>query len=144
MANFFSGQDGFVWFTGVVEDRDDPEKLGRVRVRCVGYHSNDLEEIPTKDLPWSWVLSTVHTSMNGLGHTPPFLVEGTWVVGFWRDPPFYQEAIIFGTLPGVPAEDVRYGYLTGVPPEHSITDSRYHGSKTSSPPISPSCWRFGP
>ena len=70
MANFFSGQDGFVWFTGVVEDRDDPEKLGRVRVRCVGYHSDDLEEIPTKDLPWSWVLSTVHTSMNGLGHTP--------------------------------------------------------------------------
>ena len=105
MANFFSGQDGFVWFTGVVEDRDDPEKLGRVRVRCVGYHSDDLEEIPTKDLPWSWVLSTVHTSMNGLGHTPPFLVEGTWVVGFWRDPPFYQEAIIFGTLPGVPIED---------------------------------------
>ena len=23
----FQGQDGFVWFTGVVEDRNDPTKL---------------------------------------------------------------------------------------------------------------------
>ena len=102
MANFFSGQDGFVWFTGVVEDRDDPEKLGRVRVRCVGYHSDDLEEIPTKDLPWSWVLSTVHTSMNGLGHTPRFLGEGTWVVGFFRDAMEKQQPVIIGTFPGNP------------------------------------------
>ena len=127
MANFFSGQDGFVWFTGVVEDRDDPEKLGRVRVRCVGYHSDDLEEIPTKDLPWSWVLSTVHTSMNGLGHTPPFLVEGTWVVGFWRDPPFYQEAIIFGTLPGVPIEgaDPAKGYYDPRSEDSTQSEEKY-------------------
>ena len=104
MNNYHIGQDGFVWFTGVVEDRDDPEKLGRVRVRAVGYHTDNLDEIPTKDLPWSWVLNTVHTSMNGLGHTPPFLVEGTWVVGFFRDPPLLQEQIIFGTLPGIPSE----------------------------------------
>ena len=127
MANFFSGQDGFVWFTGVVEDRDDPEKQGRVRVRCVGYHSDDLEEIPTKDLPWSWVLSTVHTSMNGLGHTPPFLVEGTWVVGFWRDPPFYQEAIIFGTLPGVPIEgaDSTKGYYDPRSEDSTQSEEKY-------------------
>ena len=40
--NYFSGRDGFLWFTGVVEDRDDPDKLGRVRVRCVGYHTDDV------------------------------------------------------------------------------------------------------
>ena len=39
----FMGADGFIWFTGVVEDRDDPEALGRVRVRCLGYHSEDLK-----------------------------------------------------------------------------------------------------
>ena len=27
------GSDGFIWFVGVVEDRQDPDKLGRVRVR---------------------------------------------------------------------------------------------------------------
>ena len=32
MQNFM-GMDGFIWFTGVVEDRNDPSKLGRVRVR---------------------------------------------------------------------------------------------------------------
>jgi len=99
----FQGQDGFVWFTGVVEDRNDPTKLGRVRVRCVGYHTDDKIKIPTEDLPWAWVLQTVHTpSMNGMGHTPGFLVEGTWVMGFFRDPDTLQEPIIMGSLPGVP------------------------------------------
>ena len=99
----FQGQDGFVWFTGVVEDRNDPTKLGRVRVRCVGYHTDDKVKIPTEDLPWAWVLQTIHTpSMNGMGHTPGFLVEGTWVMGFFRDPDTLQEPIIMGSLPGVP------------------------------------------
>ncbi len=35
MNNYFMGQDGFNWFVGVVEDRADPEKAGRVRVRCL-------------------------------------------------------------------------------------------------------------
>ena len=105
MINYFQGHDGFVWFTGVVEDRNDPTKLGRVRVRCVGYHTDDKAKIPTEDLPWAWVLQTVHTpSMNGMGHTPGFLVEGTWVVGFFRDPEMMQEPIILGSLPGVPEE----------------------------------------
>ena len=103
MINYFQGHDGFVWFTGVVEDRNDPTKLGRVRVRCVGYHTDDKTKIPTEDLPWAWVLQTIHTpSMNGMGHTPGFLVEGTWVVGFFRDPEMLQEPIILGSLPGVP------------------------------------------
>ena len=42
--------DGFVWFTGVVENRSDPAKLGRVQVRCLGFHTEDLNDIPTKDL----------------------------------------------------------------------------------------------
>ena len=45
--NYFMGLDGFVWFTGVVESRDDPAKLGRVQVRCLGYHTEDLNDIPS-------------------------------------------------------------------------------------------------
>ena len=41
MPNYFMGQDGFVWFIGVVEDRNDPSKLGRVKVRCLGFHTED-------------------------------------------------------------------------------------------------------
>ena len=42
--NYFMGLDGFVWFTGVVENRNDPAKLGRVQVRCLGYHTEDLND----------------------------------------------------------------------------------------------------
>ena len=52
----FMGLDGFVWFTGVVEDRNDPAKLGRVRVRCLGFHTEDKNDIPTADLPWAHVM----------------------------------------------------------------------------------------
>ena len=45
----FMGQDGFQWFIGVVEDRNDPDKAGRVRVRCLGYHSEDLSLIKTSN-----------------------------------------------------------------------------------------------
>ena len=34
--NNFLGFNNFIWFTGVVEDRQDSLFLGRVRVRCVG------------------------------------------------------------------------------------------------------------
>ena len=46
------GKDGFVWFVGVVEDRLDPKHLGRLRVRALGYHTEDLGKLPTADLPW--------------------------------------------------------------------------------------------
>ena len=44
----FMGQDGFVWAIGVIEDRFDPEKLGRVRVRWLGYHTEEKEKILKK------------------------------------------------------------------------------------------------
>ena len=104
MQNFM-GMDGFIWFTGVVEDRNDPSKLGRVRVRCVGYHTDDKERIPTADLPWAHVMHPVtDPSMNGMGNTPSFMVEGTWVVGFFMDAEDKQQPVIIGTLPGVPID----------------------------------------
>jgi hypothetical protein len=100
--NYFMGLDGFVWFVGVVENRNDPAKLGRVQVRCLGYHTEDLIDIPSADLPWAHVMMPVtDTSMQGLGTSPSFLVEGTWIVGFFRDPE-RQQPVIMGSLPGYP------------------------------------------
>jgi Gp5 N-terminal OB domain. len=42
--------------------------------------------------------------MHGLGHSPSFLVEGSWVIGFYRDSDQKQQPVILGTLPGVPQE----------------------------------------
>ena len=84
--SYFMGKDGFTWFVGCVEDRNDPERLGRVRVRCLGYHTEDKSKIPTEDLPWASVMMPVTTpSMNGLGETPSFLTPGSWVIGFFTD-----------------------------------------------------------
>ena len=39
----FMGLGGFLWFFGVVEDRQDPLKVGRLRVRIVGVHTQDKQ-----------------------------------------------------------------------------------------------------
>jgi hypothetical protein len=49
--------------------------------------------------------------MHGMGNTPSFLVEGSYVVGFFSDPD-KQQLVIMGTLPGVPekAADPSLGF----------------------------------
>jgi len=102
MKNFM-GKDGFTWFVGVVEDRQDPKRLGRVRVRCLGYHTEDLVKLPTSDLPWAHPMNPITSAtVSGVGQTPLGVVEGTWVVGFFTDTDA-QQPMIMGTLPGVPS-----------------------------------------
>ena len=103
MQDNFMGKDGFQWFVGVVEDRQDPQKVGRVRVRCLGYHTPDNVQLPTADLPWAHPMNPITSAtISGLGQTPLGPVEGTWVVGFFQDGGEAQNPIIMGTLPGVP------------------------------------------
>lgn len=95
----------FIWFNGVVEDRNDPKKLGRCRVRCLGYHTPDKTVLPTEDLPWAYPISPITSaSMNGIGTSPVGPVEGTWVVGYFRDGKSAQEPVILGTIPGIPQD----------------------------------------
>ena len=114
MKNFM-GKDGFQWFVGVVEDRQDPKHLGRVRVRCLGYHTEDLIKLPTSDLPWAHPMNPITSAtVSGIGQTPLGVVEGTWVVGFFTDGSEAQQPMIMGTLPGVPStlptKDAKYRF----------------------------------
>ena len=69
--NYFLGKNGFFWFMGVVEDRNDPMKLGRVRVRVLGIHTDDKTQIKTEDLPWAFPMQPITSAaMNGIGQTP--------------------------------------------------------------------------
>ena len=103
--NNFLGKNNFIWFNGVVEDRQDPQKLGRLRVRCVGIHTDNKDDLPTSDLPWSQLIHPITSSgISGLGHSPGFIVEGTWVFGYFRDGYAMQEPMVIGTLPGKPVE----------------------------------------
>ena len=104
MNKNFMGKDGFQWFVGVVEDRMDPKHLGRVKVRCLGYHTEDLIKLPTSDLPWAHPMNPITSAtVSGIGQTPLGVVEGTWVIGFFSDGSNAQQPIIMGTLPGVPS-----------------------------------------
>lgn len=98
----FIGLEGFIWWIGVVEDRQDPEQLGRVRVRCFGWHTDDKNKIPTDALPWA------HPIIPGNSpgaYTPK---EGDMVFGFFIDGTNAQNPAIIGIFPGKPEKKPDY------------------------------------
>lgn len=100
MSNMYSN-GGFHWFMAVVEDRNDPEMLGRCRVRIVGYHNPDKTILPTKDLPWAIpIMPITSASVSGTGSAPIGPVEGTWIMGFFLDGDEAQLPVMMGTFPG--------------------------------------------
>lgn len=103
--SFYGKSSEFAWFLGIVEDRQDPILLGRVRVRCYGWHTDDLALMPTKSLPWALVGSpTTSASVSGLGASPSGLVEGSLVFGFFLDGLDAQQPMILSAVAGIPAE----------------------------------------
>lgn len=96
----------FRWWMGIVEDRADPEKMGRYRVRILGYHTEDKTQLPVSDLPWATPIMPVSSSSNtGVCETPA-LVEGTAVVGFFSDGIDEQLPVIVGSMPGMPQQKI--------------------------------------
>jgi GH24 family phage-related lysozyme (muramidase) len=92
-------------YTGTVEDRQDPLKLGRCRVRIIGLHTHDKSKLPTHDLPWAYPMQPITSAaMSGIGSTPLGLVEGTWVVVMFQDED-NQYPIILGSIGGIPQRD---------------------------------------
>jgi hypothetical protein len=89
-------KDGaFTWFTGKVENINDPKNLNRVKVRCFGFYDDN---IPLKDLPWATVMMPVTSASlkgNGGNH---HLEVGSWVVGFFRDGPSAQDPMVMGSI----------------------------------------------
>lgn len=123
-------------WTGVVEDRQDPLMLGRCRVRIFGVHDRNIQDIPTNDLPWAVaVMPLTSPSISGIGDSPVGPVEGTHVVGFWRDGESQQQPIMMGTIPGIPedAPDVSNPEFAGLQSqaENYPKDTERHGLKES-------------
>ena len=85
----------FTWFTGKIEDINDPENLNRVKVRCFGFYD---DSIAINDLPWATVMMPVTSASiqgNGGNH---HLEVGSWVVGFFRDGPSAQDPMVMGSI----------------------------------------------
>lgn len=98
MDQNFLGLGNFVWWFGIVENRLDPLELGRCQVRCFGWHTEDINQIPISELPWAHPV--VPYGVKAV--QPP--AEGTMVFGFFADGKQGEYPIIMGTVPGIPEE----------------------------------------
>jgi hypothetical protein len=92
----FAGKNGFIWWVGVVEKISDPLKLGRCKVRCAGWHTDNKSLLPTDNLPWAQSSLPV----NARDTYPPR--EGDMVFGFFFDGENAQQPVVLGVLPGIP------------------------------------------
>ena len=92
-------------YTGIVENRNDPLKIGRCKVRVHGVHNSDTAKLPTEDLPWCIPINPVTSaSISGVGSNPGVVV-GTIVAIIFTDPD-KQQPVMIGTIPGVPQDPV--------------------------------------
>lgn len=95
----------FAWFIGKVVRVDDPEGLNRVKVIPYDYYNDDVagKKVEGKYtleslLPWSTVMMpNTLASYKGTGGNHQLVID-SWVVGFFRDAPACQDAIIMGSL----------------------------------------------
>jgi len=94
-AKDFAGAGGFIWWIGFVENRQDPLKLGRLKVRCVGWNADNKMELPTDILPWAQVAFPIN-------NTNPYCPkEGDMVFGFFMDGEMTQQPVVLGSFPSV-------------------------------------------
>jgi hypothetical protein len=90
-------------YFGIVEDINDPELLGRIRVRVFGIHEeskseSDWKGILTEDLPWATVLMPVTNGFSGVGRSATGIVLGTEVALIFRDH-YFQAPFVLGSVP---------------------------------------------
>jgi len=94
-------------YRGVVEDRNDPEKQGRCKIRIFGIHSplkvkKGFDGIPTEELPWAYpVTGLLEGSISGFGFWSVPL-QGSHVMVFFENGHILQPRY-FATVPGIPA-----------------------------------------
>lgn len=86
------GLDSFCWFFGIVEGRQDPLKLGRVRVRAFGWHDDSLAAIPTEHLPWAQCI--------GGRDTETQYRDGDMIFGLFSDGRSAQKPFVVGLVNG--------------------------------------------
>jgi len=112
----YAGLNQFIWWHGVVEDINDPLKIGRVRVRILGWHTENKSQfgIPTQDLPWAQVMQPITSpAMSGLGRSPTGVLQGSWVIGFFLDGENAQQPLVMGTYAGIQRPDFIKGMMPG-------------------------------
>jgi hypothetical protein len=122
----FIGKDGFTWWIGQVADPkvwrnensridgkkekagepNDEESWGyRCKVRIIGYHSFDRNELSDENLPWAHILTSASDgapAQGGFGKLP-LLIGGESVLGFFLDGEDAQQPVVMSCFHRTPA-----------------------------------------
>ena len=111
----FVGRDGFNWWIGQIPPEEswrenitgkrnkkntDARGFGeRYRVRIMGYHTANADDIPDDELPWAYVMYPVTAGGGGRGSSQNAnITQGTFVFGWFMDGEDAQLPIIMGVL----------------------------------------------
>ena len=111
----YLGRDGYVWWIGQIpkqknwidniaerptESNDEFKGFDyRYKVRIIGYHPPEVEELSDEDLPWATILFPV-TAGSGQGGASqsPNIRQGMFVHGFFLDGEDAQQPVITGVF----------------------------------------------
>ena len=112
----FVGKDGFVWWIGQIAPKETWKKnygegklvqdvaqikgVGtRYRVRIMGYHTANKNELPDNELPFATVIYPITAgSGSGASSQSSNLKQGDFVFGFFLDGDDAQQPVIMGVL----------------------------------------------
>ena len=112
---YFVGRDGFIWWIGQIApesswsaNKTTPPPANnstikgfgeRYRVRIMGYHTANIDEIPDEELPWAYVMYPVTAGGGGRsGSQSANISQGDFVFGFFMDGEDAQMPVIMGIL----------------------------------------------
>ena len=88
-----------MFFVGIVEDNDDKQLQGRVKVRAFGIHGTH-EEVPTTDLPWALCVQ------GGYDPNAPIPRMGSFVFGMFIDGDEAQHPLVLGMIPSQYVDEI--------------------------------------
>lgn len=111
----FVGRDGFIWWIGQVVSEEkwsgnlpgyrtstteDHKGFGeRYKVRIIGYHTANKQELTDDQLPWASVMYPVTAGSGGAGTwSNASLRQGSFVFGFFLDGEDAQQPVIMGVI----------------------------------------------
>lgn len=89
---------------GVIENNEDPLKLGRCQIRVLGIHTPDKNLIPTASLPWANPAFPITGAQNSGVGTWSIPTQGSWVWCFFEDGDEKQRPVYFAVISGIPHE----------------------------------------
>ena len=108
------GRDGFTWWIGQipsskvwkmntpgmkVKSNDDIKGFDyRYKVRIMGYHTANVNDLKDEELPWAGVMYPITAGVSGGAVDTPQIMQGNFVYGFFLDGSDAQMPVIMGII----------------------------------------------